>query len=223
MDIVRKILQGPTTASGSRLWWGLNAGTDFMGTANTVTANGITRGVPFAVSDAWIRWFLKQDSAYNTSSITYAKFRQLFSQANAEYDQLIGINNPNLAPFKAAGGKMITWQGLADDLVFSEGTVNYYQQVNKVVGDPSDFYRLFLAPGAGHCYSEAGPTPTDALVELAAWVEHGIVPETLAAQLEGPEDTIVTRNICRYPLVAKYDGKGEPSSAASYSCAKSFH
>ncbi len=195
-----------------------------MGTANSVTVNGSTVQAPFAVSDAWIRLFLEQNPKYNTASITYPKFRQLFAQANTEYDGLIGINNPNLSPFRAAGGKMITWQGLADDLVFSEGTLNYYKEVEKAVGgkDASDFYRLFLAPGAGHCYSEAGPTPKDALVELVAWVEHGVPPESLAAELIGPGGAPVTRNICRYPLVSRYDGKGDPNSASSYACATGF-
>lgn len=119
---------------------------------------------------------------------------------------------------------MITWHGLADNLVPVDGTINYYQQVEKAVGQDctSDFYRLFLAPGAGHCYSEAGPVPTDALVELVAWVENGIAPETLSSQFIGPGGATVTRNICRYPLVSRYDGTGDPMSASSYSCATSF-
>ena len=195
-----------------------------MGTANSVDINGNTVGSPFAVSDFWIKLFLERNPEYDTTSITYEKFRQLFAQANAEYQSILGINNPNLSPFRAAGGKMITWQGLADDLVFSEGTLSYYQAVDRAVGGngASDFYRLFLAPGAGHCYSEAGPIPTDALVELVAWVEHGIPPESLSAQLVGPGDVSVTRKICHYPLVSRYDGKGDPNSASSYACANSF-
>ena len=82
---------------------------------------------------------------------------------------------------------------------------------------------LFLAPGAGHCYIEAGPIPTDALVELVAWVEHEIPPESLPAQLIGPGNAQVTRKICRYPLVSRYNGKGDPNSSSSYTCENSFH
>ena len=195
-----------------------------MGTANTANVNGSTVGVPFEVCDAWIRLFLEQNPNYDTSAITYTKFRQLFAQANIEYDSIIGINNPDLSPFQAAGGKMITWQGLADNLVFSEGTVKYYKEVREVTrGDVSDFYRLFLAPGAGHCYSEAGPAPPDALVELVAWVEHGVAPETLLASTTGPGNVTVKRNLCRYPLVSKYNGVGDPDAVSSYTCTTSFH
>lgn len=180
--------------------------------------------MPFPVADSFIKFFLEKNPRYNTSSITYSEFNQVFAQANNEYNSVIAINNPDLSAFRAAGGKMITWQGLADNLVFSEGTVKYYQQVEKAVGKEStaDFYRLFLAPGAGHCYGQSGPIPTDVLAPLVDWVEKGIAPETLPAQLIAPGPVEVTRNLCRYPLVSRYDGKGDRNSASSYTCATSF-
>ncbi|KAI9879289.1 MAG: hypothetical protein M1830_009019 [Pleopsidium flavum] len=222
--IVRKILDGPTTANGTRLWWGLKPGTDFSILANTTTVNGSRVGVPFPVSDSWIRYFLEENPNYNTSLITYSKFRQLFAQSNVEYNDVIGTNDANLSRFRAAGGKMITWHGLADNLILPDGTINYYQQVEEAIGKnrTSDFYRLFLAPGAGHCVSSAGPVPTDPLGALVAWVENGTVPETLPAEMVGPGNATLTRNICRYPLVSRYDGEGDPDSASSYTCATSF-
>jgi hypothetical protein len=38
---------------------------------------------------------------------------------------IIGTDNPNLFGFRNAAGKMITWHGLADRLVFPQGTVDY--------------------------------------------------------------------------------------------------
>lgn len=119
---------------------------------------------------------------------------------------------------------MITWQGLSDNLVFPEATLNYYQLAEKFTagGDIKDFYRLFLAPGAGHCYSAAGPQPDNPQASLVNWVEKGIAPDTLDATMFGPGGPAATRKICAYPLVSKYDGKGDVKSAASYSCASSF-
>jgi feruloyl esterase len=52
-DIVHKILDGPTTISGDRLWYGLNVGTPFDGIALTESnSNGATIGVPFPISDS---------------------------------------------------------------------------------------------------------------------------------------------------------------------------
>jgi hypothetical protein len=59
-DIVRKILDGPTTSSGDQLWYGLNVGTPFDGIASTT---------PFLISDFWIRYFLKRNPTFNTSTI----------------------------------------------------------------------------------------------------------------------------------------------------------
>jgi Tannase and feruloyl esterase len=39
------------------------------------------------------------------------------------------------------------------------------------VGDVSDFYRLLLAPGVGHCMGGSGPVPTDPLAAVVAWVK----------------------------------------------------
>ena len=195
-----------------------------MGTANTATYNGITVGAPFQVADYWIKLFLNRNPSYNTSTITYPHFRDLFIQSNLEYENIIGINNPDLSRFRAAGGKMITWQGLSDDLVFPEGTLKYYQLAGRFSqgGDIQDFYRLFLAPGAGHCYSAAGPMPDDPQTSIVNWVEKGIAPKILNATVLGPSGPVATRKICAYPLVSKYDGKGDVNSAASYACASSF-
>lgn len=227
-DIVHKIREGPKSASGKQLWYGLNAATDFQGIAVTQVINGSNVGYPFTVSNDWISLFLEQDYNYDTSTITYSKFRELFAKSNSEYDNILAINNPNLSAFQKAGGKLITWQGLADDLVFPEGTVDYYNSVQKKMGNKNtlDFYRLFMVPGGGHCYGVEGPLPTNfGLDQLVAWVENGTAPEVLPA---GPfvspfTGATLTRNLCRYPLVSKWDGKNDPNLATSYKCATSYH
>jgi len=224
-DIVRKTLDGPTPLNESRLWYGLNVGTAFDVIAYTITSNGTIVGMPFAISDSWIRYFLEKDPNYNTSSITYLEYAQLFAQSNAEYEGVIGTNNPDLSAFRAAGGKMVTWHGLADPLIFPNGTVHYYEQVKRTMGGATavnDFYRLFLAPGVAHCGGGNGPAPTNPLDAVVAWVEQGKAPDILSAEVADASGALVTRDICLYPLVSHYDGKGDTKSASSYSCATSF-
>ncbi|OCL04030.1 tannase and feruloyl esterase [Glonium stellatum] len=224
-DIVRKTLDGPTAPNGSKLWYGLNVGASFSGNSNTTIVNGTTVGDPFPISDTWIQYFLEKDPDYNTSSITYSKFAQLFAQSNAEYGSVIGTDNPDLSAFRAAGGKMITWHGLADQLIFPNGTVNYYERVKREMGGATtvdDFYRLFLAPGVAHCVGGNGPAPTSPFDAVVAWVEQGKAPDTLPAKVVDTSGATVTHDICVYPLVSRYDGKGDPKSASSYSCSTSF-
>lgn len=46
---------------------------------------------------------------------------------------------------------MITWHGLADQLIFPNGTVNYYNKVMATDPKAQDYYRFFEAPGVAHC------------------------------------------------------------------------
>ena len=120
---------------------------------------------------------------------------------------------------------MLLWHGLADQLIFPQGTVDYYQRVQRAMYGPAataQFARLFLAPGATHCVSAAGSAPDDPFAALVDWVEHGRAPQTLPASLAAPTGAEVTRKLCAYPLVARYNGTGNPDDAASFTCARSY-
>jgi pimeloyl-ACP methyl ester carboxylesterase len=206
--VVSKIWAGPG------VWSGLPRGTPFGGLANT--ADGA--GVPFPLPDNWIRYFLLKDPAADTSTLGYADWYRLFAQSQREYASTIDTSNPNLTAFRATGGKLLTWHGEADEVIFPAGTTQYWNRVEHATpGKNSDFYRLFMAPGVGHCGGGTGPLPTDPLAALVAWVEEGKAPETLPAA-----NTTSTRNLCQYPLVNHYDGKGNPKEATSYRCTHTY-
>jgi hypothetical protein len=42
--------------------------------------------------------------------------------------------NPDLRAFKAAGGKLVMWQGLADQLIFTGDSINYYNRMQAFTG-----------------------------------------------------------------------------------------
>ncbi|MEV8378905.1 tannase/feruloyl esterase family alpha/beta hydrolase [Kribbella sp. NPDC056861] len=206
--VVRKIWDGP------RGYYGLTRGTPFDGLATTQAAE--PHAVPFIVPDSWVRNFLKLDPAYDTSKLTYAQFAKLFRQSQAQYNRVIGSDNPDLSAFQRSGGKLLSWHGLSDSLIPALGTVDYRKRVERELGGSArvnDFYRLFLAPGAGHC--GGGITPTDPLTSLVTWVEKGEAPKTLpAATADGAEQ----RDLCAYPKVSQYVGHGDPRVATSYRC-----
>lgn len=188
------------------------------------TTNGVTVAVQETLSQEFIQYFLKQDPTYDTSNITYSDFTSLFVNSIPEYGQIFGSNNPDLAPFRNSGGKLLSWHGLTDNLVPSDTTLDYRQRVDTLMGGTKavdDFYRLFFAPGVNHCGAGYGPVPVDGLDQLVAWVEKGIVPDTLAAQFVNADGELVEHDICKYPLVSKYIG-GDPKVAGSYICSKSF-
>jgi hypothetical protein len=211
--------------TGKSLEPGLTWGTTPAYLAGTLSLGDVSGGMDFPLSAAWFSIFLEKNKSFNISSITTDDFPNYLSQAWAEYGGLIGTSNPDLSPFRNHGGKLLTWHGLADGLLTAKNTLIYRDQVERVMGGPDTtnaFYRLFLAPGVDHCGGGNGPVPTNTLDALVAWVEKGKAPDVLHAEYKDSSDATVTRNICRYPLVARYDGKGDPNKASSYSCQSSF-
>ncbi|MFE0020647.1 tannase/feruloyl esterase family alpha/beta hydrolase [Amycolatopsis sp. NPDC059021] len=218
-DVVRKIWAGPADDRGRRLWAGLPKGADFTWLAGTQAAPDGTLSAPgFPVAVKWVQSFLKKQPEFDTATITYGQFTELFRQSVREYDSTIGTSDPDLSAFRRAGGKLLTYVGTADQLIPPGGTLQYRREVERRMGGAdrvNDFYRLFLAPGVEHCGGGAGPQPADPLGALVNWVEHGKAPATLAA---ATADGSATRNLCPYPRVSRYTGHGDPAAASSYRC-----
>ncbi|TVY81199.1 putative feruloyl esterase [Lachnellula suecica] len=226
--VVQMVHDGLTSPSGEKLWSGQNWGTGFVGlyvgNLATSTQNGTTTPIIPEGSSQYIKYLLKRDPSFDISSLSYADLTALFHQSVAEYEAILGAGNPDLSGFRDAGGKLLSWHGLADSLIYPNGTVLYRQEVDALMGGTeavSEFYRLFLAPGVNHCGGGYGPVPTDPLGALVAWVENGTVPETIAGQFTDGVGDVVWRDICYYPLVSRYDGHGDPKVASSYDCSTS--
>ncbi|MFF5282446.1 DUF6351 family protein [Streptomyces sp. NPDC013171] len=219
--VVRKIWDGPRTTSGQKLWSGVPIGADlkFPYLAGTLPdANGDLKGQAFPVPASWVQSWLKKQPSFDVSTITYSQFTELFRQSQAEYDEVIGTDAPDLTAFRKSGGKLLTWHGRQDQLIPTQGTVTYRQQVEREMGGAErvdDFYRLFLAPGTAHC---ALTGQTDDLGALRAWVEEGKAPVTLTATLTNSAGKQVTRDLCAYPKVSRYKGYGDPAAADSFRC-----
>ncbi len=212
-DAVRKIWAGPVSSSGRKLWYGPNKGASLDALA--------TPGTPFTVADSWVKYFVKRNPSFDTTKLTYTSFAQIFRASQLRFNDVIGTDDPNLSAFAKAGGKLLSWHGQNDELVPTQGTIAYRERVNRVLGGNKrvdDFYRLFLLPGVNHCAGGPGPYPTDDLGALVDWVEKGRAPATLAASASGPGGETVTRDVCRYPMVARYTGHGDTASAANYRC-----
>ncbi len=142
---------------------------------------------------------------------------------------VINAMSPDLSAFKAAGGKLIQYHGLADPVAPPRDSIDYYERVqtaasqDKRVDATADFYRLFLVPGLYHCEGGPGPNVLDVQAALERWVEQGTAPATIAATKfhnDKPADGIeMSRPLCPYPQVAHYKGEGDSNDAANFTCA----
>ncbi|KAF6816307.1 feruloyl esterase b [Colletotrichum plurivorum] len=219
-QVVAKTLQGARSTTGEFLWYGNPPGAPFSGLANTRTENGSTVAVPFSSAEAWMRYFVAQDPDLDTASLTFAEFEDIFNESVAKFTEPLGTADPDLSAFRDAGGKLLTWHGMADPLITHPGTILYWDRLREKMGGAEkldEFYRVFLAPGAGHCSGGYGPVPVEPLAVLVDWVEGGKVPDTLFASTTR-DGVNTTRKLCPYPKSLGYDGRGDLKDASSFTC-----
>lgn len=144
----------------------------------------------------------------------------------------IDAMNPDLRPFAARGGKLIMVQGWGDPYNAPTLPIEYRAQViatfaassnrSRAEGQVDGFYRLFMAPGMGHCLWGPGPSRVHALAAVQRWVENHKAPsELIAAKIIPPAfepaSGAVRRPLCPYPRYARYLG-GDPSTPAHFRC-----
>lgn len=113
---------GPYTADGKQIWYGYNPGADItgnsqpagqqMGIAATNCTTGDCVGVPYFLSDPWVRFFLAKDPAFDPFNITHTQFDSLVHRGQQEYQSSLETSDPNLSEFRNAGGKLLSFHGL---------------------------------------------------------------------------------------------------------------
>jgi len=129
--------------------------------------------------------------------------------------------DPDLAKFKARGGRLLLYHGWADPGPAPENTIAYYEAVTaKLGGKQDDWMRLFLLPGVGHCGGGVGPDQADFLGAMERWREAGEAPARIVATRSAGRggQTPLSRPLCPFPQVARYNGSGTTDDARNFTC-----
>ncbi len=131
----------------------------------------------------------------------------------------VNATSPDLARFRARGGKLIMTYGWADQVLQPLVGVQYYERAVARNGPrTSDFFRLFMVPGMTHCSGGNGTDQFDSVTALIDWVEKSKAPDSIFARHVQGNRVVRTRPLCPYPEVARYAGHGSSDDAANFSC-----
>jgi hypothetical protein len=217
--VVRRIGEGPRRRNGDFLWYGLPPGAPFAGLHDTAVVDGELVGQPFVLDLWWFGLFLAQDPAWDWRTLTHESFEGYFDQAVATFSADLAADDPDLSAFAARGGKALLWHGAADFGVPLQGTLDYVERVQELLGPDRthEFLRLFVAPGVGHCGGGVGPQPVGQFEALVDWVENGHPPESIRTERVDDEGRLVdARPVYAYPRVARWTGAGDPADAAAW-------
>jgi feruloyl esterase len=178
----------------------------------------------------WQHWVFRNPQ-WNWQSFD---FDRDMARTDRELAHAINAMDPDLERFRRHGGKLIQYHGMADPVVPFADSISYRERVvleqkrsrrlasmDRADAATTEFYRLFLAPGLGHCRGGSGAAPADLQQVIEDWVERDTAPETLLATRSsgGVDGRAFSRPLCPYPRIARYDGQGPPNAAASFLCA----
>jgi len=220
----------------------INPGSERGNETDNVFALGLAlqEQLPEPAFDGLFYWVFGPSFGFPASAHNFANFdfHRDVDTVDNKLATVLNANSADLSEFRKRGGKLIMYHGWADPLIPSQSSINYFnalvandsqgfQQVGLMTGgNPAlqrtqNYSRLFMVPGMFHCSGGPGPNAFDALTPLVTWTETGVAPETIVAAKfvnDTPPAVQMTRPLCVYPKVAKYNGGGSTSAAANFTC-----
>jgi feruloyl esterase len=228
------------TLAGGQLWWGLMRGSNLQALAGARPFTIASDMVALEMQSPMLATSTFQNASGNGAdgwkALGYADLATAYAHGVALQSSFGNINtdDPDLSRLRDSGAKVISYHGLADQLIAPQGSINYFTRVADAMGGVAAtqaFDRLFLIPGMGHCSGIGsatgilGPANTASSVPLPAdgqlftalvnWVENATAPSSIVVS---SADGSVTRPICLFPQKAVYAGSGSIAAAASYRC-----
>jgi feruloyl esterase len=155
------------------------------------------------------------DPKLSTVNFDFERDPPRMAAFHAVYDT---ADDVQLTGFRQRGGKLLFFHGLADPIFSPLELADYQQRLQQAHGAATgQFARSFFVPGMTHCSGGPATDDFDGLSALVRWVEQGEAPQRVLAKGSGAVPASVSRPLCPFPTVARYDG-GDGNAAGSFSC-----
>ena len=223
--VVRAFYRGPSDPRGRLLYpgglpYGSELGWSVFELPQSPNGGNVptTRSLDYSgLSQPYLRYQLNRPGRLGPDpfqwQFTDQAFNSMFPAANT-WDAM----DTNLTAFYRHGGKLIMWQGWADNGIPPSGTVDYYDTLSQRMGAATaKFSRLYLFPSVYHCGGGyANATTPDLIYPMVQWVEQGTAPGQLTIGYAPTNTTPFSRPVYPYPDIPKYNGSGPTSEAASF-------
>jgi hypothetical protein len=211
VEAVRAFYRGPTDPQGHSLFnggepYGSELGwTDyFVEPAADLAAPGDTTDAAMALN--YLKYMAFSPNPPDRFSLADVRFTDAeFRQLNLLGDAIYNANRPDLRAFAAHGGKLILYQGWADQAVSPWSTLDYYAAVERDAGGfraSQAFSRLYMIPGAYHCLAapDGSINYADFLTPLITWVQDSAGPGAVPADTYSPAGQVTSQE-----TVSPYD------------------
>lgn len=139
---------------------------------------------------------------------------------------MLDVSPTGLDAFFARGGKLLLSHGWNDGLIPADNTLNFYRELYHDIplNQAQDQLRFYIVPGMDHCSGGEGVSQFDTLGVIDNWASTGQAPHTIVASRgtgggpNAPARPALSRPLCPYPLVARYEGAGDTALASSFRC-----
>jgi feruloyl esterase len=171
------------------------------------------------LGDQWVRYFVARDPNLNSLGFDPENLGP-WTERVQEVSRLLDAKT-DISAFQARGGKLLIAHGLADTVVSSRPTQEYYRRLQAQFGPSkvAGFVRYYEVPGYGHASSQVFNAAWDSLTALDAWRVDGTIPVAqVVTDITGVPGR--TRPMCEYPAWPRYKGRGDANLAASFECAQ---
>ena len=109
--------------------------------------------VPLGSEPFWEFWLTgssshSEDGVFGSAALNFLQYHAFEENPGPEYDfnfdrdpqrmgkaaEYFNADNPDLKAFRERGGKLLMWHGWADPIVPPLGSIDYYENVEEIVG-----------------------------------------------------------------------------------------